>query len=179
MRNVAPEARPATIASSLAMGLCVAALAGCNGGGSPGGGGSAIQADDGGTFVSCAGETRATPYTAGMQVAAVDGAVTLKLLSSQPGPPIKGTDSWTVQFLDGTGAPSAGQILSVVPYMPDHRHGTSITPVITPQNDPATLDTFVIDPLYLFMAGYWEITFNVTTGGGAADSVMFPICIPD
>jgi len=152
------------------------AIGGCGGGGANDG--SAADLSDAGTFVSCAGETRATPYTAGMQRMAADGAVILTLLSSTPGPPVKGTDTWIVQFLDGTGAPSAAQITSVTPYMPDHRHGTSIVPVITPSDDAATPDAFVVEPLYLYMSGYWEITFQVTTAAGVADSVMFPICIP-
>ncbi len=174
-----PARRIPTVSCVAVWAFCGIVGAGC-GGGSPqaGGDGSAIVPGEGGAYVSCVGETRATPYTAGMQRTATDGAVTLTLLSSQPGPPIKGINTWTMQFLDGAGAPSGGRILSVHPYMPDHRHSSSIVPVITEKTDPAVSDEFVIDPLYLFMGGYWEITFDVTTAGGAADTVMFPICVP-
>jgi len=68
--------------------------------------------------------------------------------------------------------------ITVSPYMPDHRHGTTAVGVTA-----AGAGTYRIYPLNLYMAGYWEITFNLTdTSAGDApvtDSAMFPICVPD
>ena len=41
--------------------------------------------------------------------------------------------------------------------MPDHGHGTPVTPVIS--FDAATGE-YTVTPLYLFMAGVWRIQFE-------------------
>jgi hypothetical protein len=58
--------------------------------------------------------------------------------------------------------------------MPDHGHGTAIRPVISPLPDAGN---YKVTPLYLFMAGLWEVTFDVTTASGAQDAVVFSFCI--
>ena len=70
-------------------------LGGCGPGAGPSGNTSAVSTD--GSFLTCDTEARATPYTKGMHVTSRGGALTVKLLQSVPGPPVKGTDTWTIE----------------------------------------------------------------------------------
>jgi hypothetical protein len=137
-------------------------------------------------FVSCAAETRATPYTAGMQVTSRTGTFVVKLLSNTftdangkvlTEAPAKGVDVWTVEAdAANTQTPTDGLTISVSPYMPDHLHGT--TPVAV---TPAGAGTYTIAPLNLYMSGYWEITLTLTdssSGTNVVDTAMLPICVP-
>ena len=167
--------------------LCVFAALGAIGCGSGGGDPSSTMSQQGtggagADFITCAAETRATPYSAGMSETSISGAWTVKLLNnifvldgkSLSEAPAKGTDTWNIEVLDASGAPTDGVVTGVSPWMPDHRHGT--TPVMV---SAAGAGTYTLTPLYLYMAGYWEITVNLAGTGSAADSAMFPICVPD
>jgi hypothetical protein len=94
--------------------------------------------------------------------------------------PAKGQDTWTIEVDDATaGTPVDGVTMTVTPRMPDHRHGT--TPV---QVTPTGSGKYTLDPVNLYMAGYWEVTLSLGTAansdaGSTADSAMFPICVPD
>ncbi|HET6149460.1 MAG TPA: FixH family protein [Polyangia bacterium] len=153
---------------------------------------SSGAADDGGVmgdvdFVNCAAETRATPFRQGMQVTSRNGTYLLKVLKNTfQDPtlqvltidPAKGVDVWTIEIdAAATGAPLDGMSIAVKPFMPDHNHGTTAVGITA-----AGAGTYTIAPLNLYMAGYWEITFNLTDISGDApttDSAMVPICIPD
>src|SRR4051794_41635875 len=107
-------------------------------GGSPAVDGASTQiADDGGafdpdadTFIPCTDDPRAEKYTAGMQKTAPKGQLSVTLLSSDPGPPIKGTNVWTLLVSDSGRAPQTGATVKVKPFMPDHGHGSPAKPVI-------------------------------------------------
>jgi len=96
------------------------------------------------------------------------------LVASDPGPPVKGSNTWTVRILDPGGTPTDGLAMTVLPFMPDHGHGSTVKAAVTPMGD----GVYVIKPLYLYMPGYWEVTLTVQPTGGTKDSVMFPVCIP-
>ena len=136
-------------------------------------------------FVSCAAETRATPYLAGMQVTSRTGTFVIKLLSNTftdannkvlTEAPAKGVNVWTIEAdAAGTQSPVDGLTIGVSPYMPDHLHGT--TPVAV---TPAGAGTYRAS-MDLYMAGYWEITVTITdssSGTSVVDSAMLPICVP-
>ncbi len=53
--------------------------------------------------------------------------------------------------------------------MPDMGHGTSIVPSMTANSD----GTYTVQPLYLFMAGVWSITFTTVPASGPGDSAVF------
>jgi hypothetical protein len=128
------------------------------------------------SFFSCDTETRAIPYSPGLERTSTSGAYTAKLMISDPAPPAKGTDVWTVMVVDASAAQVDGLTMTAVPFMPDHNHGTSVKAAVTGTGG----GVYLVTPLYFFMAGYWEITLSFASdGGAAADSVMFPICIPD
>lgn len=162
------------------------ALVGCASGcGSQGSPPTVVDAD----FYSCADETRATPYQPGMSVMSRDARFVVKVLDSTwtdasgkvtSEPPAKGTNVWTLEVDDAaTSQPMDGVLINVTPRMPDHRHGTT-TVTVTPMG----AGHYTVNPLYLYMAGYWEITLdlNATSAndGGAADppdSAQFRICV--
>jgi hypothetical protein len=170
--------------------LGAATLAACGGGSSggpaatdssapvvvaPDGGDDAVGFDfDADTFIPCTGDPRGEHYAPGMSKLGPKGQLTVSLLSSDPGPPIKGNNTWTMLVADGTKAPIAGATLKVLPYMPDHNHGTIVKPVITAL---AEAGQYKVTPLYLFMPGIWEVTFTVSTPAGAQDAVVFRFCI--
>jgi hypothetical protein len=81
-----------------------------------------------------------------------------------PRPPIVGTNAVELSIMDASGAPVAGLAVGVVPWMPAHGHGTSVTPTIT-ETAPGR---FEATPLVLFMPGSWEL--RITTDGTVDDT---------
>jgi hypothetical protein len=61
------------------------------------------------------------------------------------------------------------------PFMPQHGHGASTVPTITPQGG----GQFSVAAIDFFMGGYWQLYLDLTPPGGAADRLTFEICIPD
>lgn len=166
----------------LTLGLALALIGGAAGCGSSTGP-AVVDAD----FYSCADETRATPYQAGMSVASRDGRFVVKVVDSTwtdstgkviSEAPAKGTNVWTLEVDDATTAlPVDGLQIDVTPRMPDHRHGTK-TVAVTPSGG----GVYTLNPLYLYMVGYWEITLDVTEAAGSAtapapDSAQFHLCV--
>jgi hypothetical protein len=152
--------------------LAAALAAGC------GGQNDAVDpsVDGSALLYSCATETRAVPYTANLSRPSLSGQSTAILVKSDPAPPVKGTNDWTLKILDASGAPESGLTIRASPFMPDHGHGPSVLPVVTPVSGQA--GTYLASPVYLFMAGYWEVTFTWQPATGAQESAVFPICIP-
>lgn len=124
-----------------------------------------------GMVVNCSTEDRADPYVAGMEATGTNG-YTVKLMESDPAPPAKGDNAWTLEVLEGT-TPVDGATLQLVPFMPDHGHGTSINAQVTPQTDSGM---YLATPVNLWMPGYWEVTVNIDDQG-TTDSVVFKTCI--
>ena len=106
-----------------------------------------------------------------MTVASASKALTFALLQSNPGPPAKGNDTWTIKVTDASSQPQPNLSISVLPFMPDHGHGTSVNASITNNHD----GTYTVAPLYFFMPGVWRITF---TTASPADSAVFFFCVP-
>jgi hypothetical protein len=94
------------------------------------------------------------------------------LVSSDPGPPIKGNNTWVVRVLDSANQPVPGATLTVRPYMPDHGHGTPIV-VMPTETSPGT---YTLSPVNLFMSGLWQVTIDVSAPGGVSDSGVFSFC---
>jgi hypothetical protein len=136
--------------------------------------GSGAPPADPGMLSSCANETRAVAYVPDLSRTSASGSFTAVLVKSDPGPPIKGTNDWTVRILDANGAPVDGLVITGLPTMPDHTHPTSVLPVVTAKGG----GTYDVSPVYLFMPGYWVVTLTLQPAAGAADTVTFPFCIP-
>jgi YtkA-like len=124
--------------------------------------------------VDCSKETRDDDIVAGLQKTGDRGQVTFRLMSTAPAPPARLDNTWTLHMESG-GQPLDGATVGAKPFMPDHRHGTAIKPVITPMGTPGD---YKFDQLNLWMPGLWEITFEATPASGAKDVTVFRVCIP-
>lgn len=151
------------------LGLSLAVLAG---GCSDGGDSSSSSSSSGTSQSACERDTRKDTYASGL---AKKGATfTVKILDAQPAPPVKGTNVLTLQVSDSAGAPVNGATLTVVPFMPDHGHGSAVAPVVTALGADGK---YTVDKLYLAMSGLWEIRVNVTAPGAAPSDVTFAFCL--
>ena len=93
---------------------------------------------------------------------------------ADPAPPIKGDNTWVLDFTDLGGQPMAGLTMTAVPMMPDHGHGTPVEAIVTPLETPGQYE---ITPVNLFMTGYWEVNMELTLSGGEQDALMFGFCV--
>ncbi len=164
---------PMTISSARRAGAMIVLATAAVGCGSPD-----AMVDDASTgpLYSCAAETRAVPYAPNVTRTSASGNYKAILLQSTPAPPSRGSDAWTVKFVDANDVAQDGLTVSAAPFMPDHGHPSTIKAVVTPLG----AGEYSMTPLYLYMPGYWEVTLTLkpSADGGATDSVMFPICIP-
>jgi hypothetical protein len=121
----------------------------------------------------CAAETRDDDFAIGLSKSGP--LIQAAFVSADPAPPIKGDNTWVLSFSDLEGQPLAELGIVALPMMPDHGHGTPIPTVVTALDTPGQYE---ITPVNLFMAGYWQITFDVTLpNDGGQDSVMFGFCV--
>jgi len=104
------------------------------------------------------------------------GAYSVKLAQQDPTSPVIGVNTWTLELADATGQPVDSAMITIKPWMPDHNHGTQVVASATPMT---VSGEYQVKPLYLFMAGLWQITFTVQAGTAAADTVVFSICLAD
>lgn len=136
----------------------------------------------------CEADMRDEMFVAGMQKVADSGTV-FTLMDSQPAPPNKGYNDWTLQITDadgnpvdvnatasftqvcdGSGDPLCENDLIIKPKMPDHGHGSSIIPEVKETGDAGV---YQIQKVNLYMSGYWEIAVGAKGHG----EVMFKFCI--
>lgn len=145
----------------LAVGMLV--LAGCSGGDD--------GASSGGAATACEKDTRKDVYTAGVSKQA--SALSVKILDAKPGPPQKGTNGMMLQIADPAGKAIDGATVTVTPFMPDHGHGSAVTPVVTPMSG----GKYDVSKVYLPMAGLWRLTVTVQMPGAAPQEVAFQFCV--
>ena len=129
--------------------------------------------DDGGATYTCEAEQRDEQFLAGM-IKLGPGGTQVALTSATPAPPGRDDNAWQID-VSRAGAPLTGATVRVTPFMPDHRHGTSVPVVVAPV--AATPGRYELAPINLWMPGLWEITIDVTPAGGTRDSVLFRFCI--
>ncbi len=127
---------------------------------------------DGGTY-NCELEDRDDTFLAGMAKSGTNG-VTVTLVSSTPTPPARGDNTFVLAIEHAT-TPATGAAVEVVPFMPDHRHGSPIPAVVSPGAGPGE---YQVTPVNLWMPGLWEITVKTVPAGGTQDLVAFRFCIP-
>ena len=154
-------ARSALVAAAAA--ALVVACASSDGGSDPGG--------SSGTS-ACAQDARKDVYTAGLSKQTAS-AMSVKVMSATPAPPAKLTNELTLQLLDAAGRPVDGATISVVPFMPDHGHGSAVKPAVTPKGGGVYDVTNLYDPL----PGLWRVTVTVQMPNVAAQDVAFSFCI--
>jgi YtkA-like len=123
----------------------------------------------------CDTDPRAMSYAVGLsQSATGGGAVKVRFVDAMPAPPSKGLNTWTIAVTDGSGAPVTGATITVKPFMPDHGHGSSITPRVMPMTAEGTYQVTLLD---FFMPGIWQNTLTITTPSGPVETVVFTFCI--
>lgn len=123
-------------------------------------------------LVTCEGDPRVDVYTANLMKKSASGAYRIVLAKADPGPPAIGVNAWTIRAEDAAGTATPSATLRVLPFMPDHGHGTSVKAQISSLPDGA----FSVTPLYFFMGGVWRVEFNPAAGD--ADPVDFYFCVP-
>lgn len=134
---------------------------------------NAAQGNTTATTVSCATDSRVTPYAPGMQVKGAQGIYTFTLASSTPVPPANGTNTLVLSVADVSGAAQSNLAVTLTPFMPDHGHGTSVTPQVA-----ASGSTYTITEVYLFMPGVWRLTFTAASADGKqTDTGVFTFCV--
>src|SRR5688500_9755323 len=79
--------------------------------------------------LDCSQDPRGEVFTAGMTKGGGAG-YGVRLDDALPSPPAKGDNAWTVRVLLGGAGPVSSDEVQLVPRlcMPDHNHGTSVTP---------------------------------------------------
>jgi hypothetical protein len=91
---------------------------------------------------------------------------------SVPDPLVRGQNVGQLTVTDSTGQPIDGLTISVRPWMPSHGHGTSVDPLTTADGS----GVYVLNPLYLFMAGEWELQMSFQ--GAVNDTATATVEIP-
>jgi hypothetical protein len=139
---------------------------------------------DGGTVAisaACAADNRKDIYTAGLAKTASDLSVSMtssEFLPSgsaaDPGPVQKGMNTVTILVTDANKAPVDGANVSLVLLMPDHGHGSAVTPTVKPLGG----GKYEVDNVWLSMAGLWRFTFSIIpTGANAPKEAVYQFCI--
>jgi len=107
-----------------------------------------------------------------------DGNFRFQLVSASPAPETTGTEVWTLKILDTAGKPVTDATFPSTPtspnprpWMPQHGHGTSLVSVTNQGNGLYTLQ-----PMYMYMAGIWEIDL-IAQAGGKTDATKFFFCL--
>ena len=122
----------------------------------------------------CATDPRTTAFHAGISAKSSKGTFTVAIVDATPAPPARDDNSWNLALTDATGAPLSVATLTVKTFMPDHGHGSSIVPVVTPL---AAKGSYSLSKLNLFMPGVWQITFVVSAADGTTDTAVFTFCV--
>ena len=116
----------------------------------------------------CTADPRGQNYLPGMTVAADDG-IQVVLVEARPAPPVRFGNTWDLEVRDAAGAVVPVTTLGVVPFMPDHGHGTPEPPLPVAGVEPGT---FSMGPFDLWMPGIWELRFAVDREGTVSFATM-------
>lgn len=121
-----------------------------------------------GTSNVCGDETRSQTYVEG--VAAVsDSDYIVQLMSADPAPPNVNENLWTLHITDVNDADAMGCTATLIPFMPDHGHGSSATPGWTEHTDQ---DGYYDTDLLFIMPGYWEVPVSLDCGGDLSEHIF-------
>jgi hypothetical protein len=119
----------------------------------------------------CEVEDRADDFTIGLSKSGMQ--LDLEIAEAVPADPIRGDNTWTVMITDAQGSPAEGLTIDAKPWMPDHGHGSSVEEQVTEMGG----GRYMLDPLNLFMAGFWQVTIEITDADGTTDEVMIGVCV--
>jgi hypothetical protein len=133
------------------------------------GGGS--SSPDAGDVVNCQSDSRVFTYAPNLTVTSSAGGMKVALVQSDPAPPAKGTDTWTLRVTNAAGTAMPGLPLGVKTLMPDHGHSSSTIPAITDTGG----GNYKMTLLNLFMPGVWHIWFF--SNAAPTDTADFYFCV--
>ena len=104
------------------------------------------------------------------------GDCSLQVISTDPGPPDRGDNTWTLQVLDATDAAMSITALQGSPFMPAHNHGTSPADHAGISTDQVT---WTVGPFDLFMPGLWELRVAILLDEptDAERQAIIPFCV--
>ena len=104
------------------------------------------------------------------------GDCSLQVISTEPAPPDRGDNTWTVQILDGGGVAMPVSELQASPFMPAHDHGTSPADFVGLSADQVT---WTVGPFDLFMPGLWELRVSIQpiNSTDSERQVIIPFCV--
>lgn len=131
-----------------------------------------VGPSDASTTSACAQDTRKDVYAAGLSRKTA-ASLSVTIMGATPAPPAKLTNALSLQLLDAGGQPLDGATLSVVPFMPDHGHGSAVKPTVTAKGG----GLYDVTNLYYPMPGLWRVTVTVQVPNMAAQDVAFSFCI--
>jgi hypothetical protein len=122
----------------------------------------------------CTRDARKDVYAASMMKSGTAG-YQVRLLESVPAPPQKNDNSWRFEVVDPNARTVSDASVAVVPFMPDHGHGTPIPVVVTA---PAAAETaYRASPINLWMPGLWRVSMQISQSSKLVDTVEFFFCI--
>lgn len=99
--------------------------------------------------------------------------IELTLLEATPEPAIVGNNSWLFSLtLDGQPVEGLADSLTLIPFMPDHGHGTAIPVEVTEE----AVGHYRFEPVHMRMAGFWEHTVAIQNLRIQAE-LVFGICL--
>ena len=135
---------------------------------------SSPSSSDAGDLITCQDDSRVAVYRPNLPASSTTGTLSFTLSQANPAPPAVGINTWTLRVANSSGQPVPNLPLSVLPFMPDHGHGTSVQAQVTANPD----SSYSVTPLYFFMPGVWRITFSTTPDAGLNSSGVFFFCVP-
>jgi hypothetical protein len=128
---------------------------------------------------ACAADNRKDIYTQGLTKTASDLSVimtdsefTPTGSSPIPGRVQKGMNTLTVQIEDGSKTPVDGATVTLALIMPDHGHGSALTPKVADMGG----GKYQVTNVWLSMAGLWRFTFNIVQNG-QTKTTDFQFCV--
>jgi YtkA-like len=140
--------------------------------------GSGSGGPDAEEIVDCSTIQGVDTFTVPLKHQGINGALEFQMMSAEPAPPARNSNTWIVQINSMTsgvvGNPVDGATFNVTPFMPAHQHGTPIPVKITPAG---TSGQYTLDPVFFSMPGVWETTISVSSGA-TTDSAVYKFCIP-
>lgn len=133
---------------------------------------AALTSDGGDAQASNSCDGKGTPFVLPVTEHTPDGKFTVTLTKAVPPRFSLGDNDWTLHVTGSDGGGASGIEFNVAPWMPEHRHGSVKTVVVTDNGG----GDYEAKPINVNMTGIWEIRIEFPGEGGAAQRAVFPFC---